>query len=89
MCASHRRSHLRVHDIESEDEGEKPLDINGLQQLWADFDSMIEAMRTLPSNQTYMSPEVFKIQARKWAKNFMKLTFDEDVTLYIHIKCWN
>ena len=70
------------HHDDGDDNG-MYLDIEALQQLWTDFDDLMEALRELPSSKKYIKPAQFKEMARKWAQNFQKYTFDEDVTPYI------
>ncbi|KAJ7391177.1 hypothetical protein OS493_019308 [Desmophyllum pertusum] len=42
------------------------------------------ALRANPEDDTYMSPQTFHHHARNWDMNFRCVTFDEDVTPYIH-----
>lgn len=80
------RSRLQVSYLYDSDDDEISLNIDGLQQLWDDFDYLMEALRSLPSSEKYVKPETFQELAREWAQNFRKNTFDEDVTPYIHGK---
>eukprot|EP00914_Ancora_sagittata_P010737 GHVO01020924.1.p1 GENE.GHVO01020924.1~~GHVO01020924.1.p1 ORF type:complete len:143 (-),score=10.95 GHVO01020924.1:22-450(-) len=87
-----KRSNLLVDGAE-EEEGEEEhrrhvLDLDGLQQLWQDFSTMMEALRKLPGQPGHLSGEQFRAEAKLWAQNFRTNTLDEDVTPYIHCKYW-
>ena len=69
-----------------DDDEAASLDIDALQELWNDFDVLMEALRELPSAEKYIEPNQYQEMARKWAQNFRKYTFDEDVIPYIHGK---
>ena len=71
---------------EADEDEEAGLDIDALQELWNDFDVLMEALRELPSSEKYINHTQFKEMARTWAQNFRKYTFDEDVIPYIHGK---
>ena len=80
------RSRLQVsYAYDNDDDDDScSLDIDALQQLWNDFESLMDSLRCLPSSEKYIRPERFKEFAREWARDFRKCTFDEDVTPYIH-----
>ena len=46
----------------------------------------MESLRVLPNSMLYKKPETFQNEAKEWANNFRKQTFDEDVIPYIHGK---
>jgi len=46
---------------------------------------LIVALRANPEDANYTTPETFHHHARQWAINFRCVTFDEDVTPYIHV----
>ena len=62
------------------------LDIDGLQDVWEEFGRLMKAMSAHPSSESYIKPAQFHDDARKWAKQFRDVTFDEDVIPYIHGK---
>ena len=66
------------YETDDDDEAES-LDIDALQELWGDFDVLMEALRELPYAEKYRNPNEYQEMARKWAQNFRKYTFDEDV----------
>lgn len=82
------RSRLQVNfqfdESENEEDNNPSLDVEGLQQLWDDFHYLMEALRALPQTENYIGPDEFHRKAKMWATTFRKLTFDEDVTPYIH-----
>lgn len=43
-------------------------------------------MEAEPSDDNFQSPEEFQRKARKWAKLFKEVHFEEDITPYIHGK---
>ncbi|XP_053376941.1 uncharacterized protein LOC128547783 [Mercenaria mercenaria] len=82
------RSRLQVnfqfHDCDDDKDNRPTLDVDGLQELWIEFDDLMEALRALPQTEKYMESNEFHLKAKAWASKFRKLTFDEDVTPYIH-----
>lgn len=71
-------------EYEDDDNDEVNLDVNALQTLWGDFHTLMESLRAFPGSEEYKNPELFMQEARGWAQNFCKYTFDEDVTPYLH-----
>lgn len=76
-------SRLQVSYDFSEDE-EQDLDVAALQDLWSGFHMLMESLRALPGTDNYKDMETFAKEAKKWATEFRKQTFDEDVIPYIH-----
>lgn len=68
----------------TDDEYEQDLDIDALQEIWQGFHQLMESLRVLPNSTTYETAEIFQNDAKEWASNFQKQTFDEDVIPYIH-----
>lgn len=80
-------SRLQVsYEFDDDDDDDVGLDVDALQQLWTDFHALMESLRALPGSEGYKNPELFKKEARQWASDFRKCTFDEDVTPYLHGK---
>lgn len=44
----------------------------------------MESLRALPGTDNYKDLETFAKEAKEWATEFRKQTFDEDVIPYIH-----
>lgn len=76
-------SRLQVSYDFSEDE-EQDLDVEALQDLWSGFHELMESLRALPGTDNYKNVETFAKEAKEWATEFRKQTFDEDVIPYIH-----
>nr|XP_011426297.2 uncharacterized protein LOC105327491 [Crassostrea gigas] len=76
-------SRLQVSYDFSEDE-EQDLDVAALQDLWSGFHMLMESLRALPGTDNYKDMETFAKEAKEWATEFRKQTFDEDVIPYIH-----
>lgn len=76
-------SRLQVSYDFSEDE-EQDLDVAALQDLWSGFHTLMESLRALPGTDNYKDMETFAKEAKEWATEFRKQTFDEDVIPYIH-----
>ena len=75
------------YELDSEDEEqENKLDIDALQTLWSDFDTLMRSLKALPGEEGYMDAQAFQAAAKQWAQNFRLYTFDEDVIPYIHCK---
>ena len=49
---------------------------------WQGFARLVAAMRADTTDSE--KPEAFKHEAREWGKLFVEVTFEEDVTPYIH-----
>lgn len=77
-------SRLQVSYDLTDDEYEQDLDIDALQEIWQEFHQLMESLRVLPNSTTYKTAEIFHNDAKEWASNFRKQTFDEDVIPYIH-----
>lgn len=77
---------LQVSYDLTDDEYEQDLDIDALQEIWQEFHQLMESLRVLPNSTTYKTAEIFHNDAKEWASNFRKQTFDEDVIPYIHGK---
>jgi len=58
----------------------KQLNDDGLQLVYTDFDSIMEAMRTLPSDNIYLASDVTMNTTREWTHHFRKITCGEDHT---------
>ncbi|CAC5383036.1 unnamed protein product [Mytilus coruscus] len=69
---------------DDDDDDEISLDVDALQTLWGNFHCLMESLRAFPGSEEYKNPELFMQEAREWAQNFRRYTFDEDVTLYLH-----
>uniref|UniRef100_K1RKL9 rRNA-processing protein FCF1 homolog n=2 Tax=Magallana gigas TaxID=29159 RepID=K1RKL9_MAGGI len=70
-------SRLQVSYDFSEDE-EQDLDVAALQDLWSGFHTLMESLRALPGTDNYKDMETFAKEAKEWATEFRKQTFDED-----------
>ncbi len=80
-------SRLRVsYEFDEDEESQNVLDIDALQSLWEDFNTLMRSLRALPGTEHYMDSAAFQNAARQWAKNFRLYTFDEDVIPYIHCR---
>ena len=62
------------------------VDVQRLQEVWNQFASLLSAIKSRPGEEEYMHPHEFQESARKWARNFKNVTFDDDVIPYIHCK---
>nr|XP_022301977.1 uncharacterized protein LOC111109978 [Crassostrea virginica] len=76
-------SRLQVSYDYSEDE-EQDLDVEALQDIWSQFHDLMESLRALPGTENYKDADTFAKEAKEWATEFRKQTFDEDVIPYIH-----
>lgn len=76
-------SRLQVSYDFSADE-EQDLDVAALHDLWSGFHMLMESLRALPGTDNYKDMETFAKEAKEWATEFRKQTFDEDVIPYIH-----
>lgn len=65
---------------------EEEVDVRELQEVWAGFSKLMEAVRCVPGTNSSMSPAQFQTAATEWAKHFRRATYDEDVIPYIHCK---
>ncbi|XP_068690075.1 uncharacterized protein [Montipora foliosa] len=61
------------------------LIVDKLVLLWKDFSTLMMALRANPGDEAYMLPDNFHERGRQWDTNFRYVTFDEDVTPYIHV----
>ena len=73
-------------DDDNNGENGKALNVDLLQEVWRLFTDLMKSMRAYLGSDYYLSPQTFHERARAWAKLFMKATFDDDVTPYIHCK---
>ncbi len=64
----------------------RSLNVDKLQEVWTTFNELMQALKALPGTQHHRTAAAFKDAARKWASEFRKVTFDEDVIPYIHCK---
>ncbi|XP_052075780.1 uncharacterized protein LOC127713848 [Mytilus californianus] len=72
------------YEDDDDDDDEISLDVDALQTLWGNFHCLMESLRAFPGSEEYKNPELFMQEAREWAQNFRRYTFDEDVTPYLH-----
>lgn len=79
-----------TYDYESDEdeEAKNKFSVELLQEVWTTFSELMKSTRAFPGSQHYLQPQAFQDKARKWATLFRKATFDEDVTPYIHCKCF-
>lgn len=61
------------------------LSVVDLQLLWEEFSTLMVALKTTCGKGT-MDSRTFQDRARKWAKDFIKVTSDQDLIPYIHCK---
>ena len=65
---------------------EEEVDVRELQEVWAGFSKLMEAIRSVPGTNSFMSPAQFQTAAREWAVRFRQATYNEDIIPYIHCK---
>ena len=65
---------------------EDEVDVRELQDVWAGFHKLMEAIRSVPGTENSMSAAQFQAAAIEWAVHFWWVTYDEDVIPYIHCK---
>ena len=53
------------------------LDVNLLKEVWQEFETLADALKSNPGSPQYLQPERFKTKALQWATMFRKATFDE------------
>ncbi|XP_070184467.1 uncharacterized protein [Littorina saxatilis] len=64
---------------------ERVLKPEKVQEIWDEFDRLMELIRTAPGSDRSISPADFQKAAKAWAVKFKKHTFKEDVIPYIHV----
>ena len=48
------------------------------------FETLMRALQVKESDADYLEPQSFKTSVREWAKLFLQMYYDDDITPYIH-----